>query len=202
MALDSFSGLKGEVSDYLDNPQWFTDRANSFVTLFEAKLNRTLRVGAQQATVTLTPVSGAAALPTDFLELVRLTWTGSTRRNLRYVEPGYLQAAYPDGDSGEPSHYTIEGGNVIVRPVSDTDLELVYYQKIPALSDTNTSNWVLAAYPDLYLWGVLTEAYAFRGDAEKAAVFNDRASAAVAELAALDRLRRSPSSIQVLGPTP
>ena len=30
---------------------------------------------------------------------------------------------------------------------------LRYRKLIPALSDTNTTNWVLARYPDLYLYG-------------------------------------------------
>ncbi len=34
---------------------------------------------------------------------------------------------------------------------------MVYRTNIPALSDTNTSNWLLDLAPDLYLYGALLE---------------------------------------------
>ena len=43
-------------------------------------------------------------------------------------------------------------------------------QKIPALSDSNTTNWLLTLSPDVYLFGALAEACLFAP--EKAALGN------------------------------
>lgn len=42
-------------------------------------------------------------------------------------------------------------------PVPNTTytIELIYYLRIPALSDSATSNWMLTDHPDAYLYGTL-----------------------------------------------
>ena len=35
--------------------------------------------------------------------------------------------------------------------------ELVYYAEIPALTDSNTTNWLLTLAPDIYLYGTLMQ---------------------------------------------
>ena len=57
--------------------------------------NRRLRVRQMETSTSLTPSSGSATLPSDYLAWRRVTWTGSTRVELEYVHPSYLQAAYP-----------------------------------------------------------------------------------------------------------
>ena len=49
--------------------------------------------------------------------------------------------------------------------------ELTYYAKIPALSDANTSNWLLDVAPDIYLYGALMEAAPYLDDQEKLATW-------------------------------
>jgi hypothetical protein len=34
---------------------------------------------------------------------------------------------------------------------------LTYWKTVPALSNSNTSNWLLAAYPDAYFYGALAQ---------------------------------------------
>src|ERR1700686_5772616 len=68
----------------------------NFVVLFEAVANRRLRVRQQEATAALTPSNGVVALPSDYLNWRRLTWTGNPRQELGYVEPSWLQGASPD----------------------------------------------------------------------------------------------------------
>ena len=54
-------------------------------------------------------------------------------------------------------------GYVLLGPVpaSVYTMEMVYYAKIPALSDSATTNWCLTANPDLFLYGALMEAEPF-----------------------------------------
>ena len=43
-------------------------------------------------------------------------------------------------------------------PDSDYSIELLYYQRIPALSNTNPTNWLLTICPNAYLYGALLAA--------------------------------------------
>jgi hypothetical protein len=49
-----------------------------------------------------------------------------------------------------------------------TPLEFDYFQKSPALSDGAPADWLLSAYPDLYLFGSLVEAEMFGVNDERA----------------------------------
>lgn len=63
-------------------------------------------------------------------------------------------------DTGDPGQYVLPAdwvGQVVVNK-KGTDLNLVYYQRIPNLSDTVTTNWLLQKHPDLYRYGSLASA--------------------------------------------
>ena len=97
------------------------------------------------------------ALPADFGEL-RLATSGGVI--LTYVTPMQL----PDG-GGPPAHYTIIGNEMRLgpSPSGGCTVEIVYQSGVPPLSDSNPSNWLLAAHPDCYLFGSLVEAESFIG---------------------------------------
>ncbi len=44
-------------------------------------------------------------------------------------------------------------------PIPDASylVELTYWRRIPPLSDTNTTNWILSDHPDAYLYGALVQ---------------------------------------------
>jgi hypothetical protein len=42
-----------------------------------------------------------------------------------------------------------------------------YYKKIPALSDSNTSNWLLAKSPAMYLYGALVQSAPYLRDDDR-----------------------------------
>ena len=72
----------------------------------------------------------------------------------------------------------------------------------PALSNLNSSSWLLAAAPDLYLFGALAEAHGFVKDAESLALWKSRRDELFDELDRLDVKTRGQSGIRVIGPTP
>jgi hypothetical protein len=141
-------------------------------------------------------------LPADYLQWRRVTWAGSVRQELGYVHPSYLQALYPDTPSDTPTVFTIEGPHLKIRPTSLTDIEFDYYQKIPALADNNTTNWLLSAHPDLYLFGSLVEAQMFTVDPEQAAIWKARRDEVFDEIASLGRKSQGGGAVRVMGPTP
>jgi hypothetical protein len=75
-------------------------------------------------------------------------------------------------------------------------------RRILALSNTNRTNWLLAAAPDLYLFGALAEAHGFVKDAESLALWKARRDELLDEIERLDVKTRGPSGIRVIGPTP
>ena len=137
MSIASYSELKQAAANWLNRGD-LTSYIPDFVTLFENAANRRLRVRQMQLNTPLTPSSGSAVLPTDYLDWIRVTWTGSPRRELLYVHPSYLQQQYPDVPSDTPSVFTIEGsgsgaGIVKIMPTDPTALDFNYYQKISLL---------------------------------------------------------------------
>src|SRR5262245_54955145 len=154
MSVTTYSELQTAVENWLQH-QLFTARVPEFIALFEATANRRLRTRFQETSTSLTPSSGTATLPTDDLSYRRVTWAGSSKVELEYVEPSWIQAAYPTSPSDTPRVFTIEGTSLIVRPSSDTSLTFVYFAKIAALTSTATTNWLLTSHPDAYLFGSL-----------------------------------------------
>jgi hypothetical protein len=86
-----------------------------------------------------------------------------------------------------------------IRPIDTTVLEFDYFQKIPALSDGAPANWLLAAHPDLYLFGALTEAEAFNKDADKAALWKLRRDELFDEIEKLGAKSKGVGAIRVMG---
>jgi hypothetical protein len=201
MAITTYSELQAAVGNWLDHGL-FAARIPEFIALFEAAANRRLRVREQEAATALTPSSGAAALPADYLAWRRVTWTGSPRVELQYVHPSYLQAAYPSTPSARPRVFTIEGSTLKIRPVDATALEFDYIQKIPALSDGAATNWLLAAHPDLYLFGALVEAEMFGVNDERAPLWKARRDEILDEIDKLSNKTRGAGAMRVMGVTP
>ena len=201
MAITTYSELQAAVGNWLDHGL-FAARIPEFIALFEAAANRRLRVREQEAATTLMPSSGTAALPADYLAWRRVTWTGSPRVELQYVHPSYLQAAYPSTPSARPRVFTIEGSTLKIRPVDATALEFDYFQKIPALSDGAATNWLLAAHPDLYLFGALVEAEMFGVNDERATLWKVRRDEIFDEIEKLSNKTRGAGAMRVMAATP
>ena len=71
--------------------------------------------------------------------------------------------------AGQPAAYALENRRIVVAPVGDAPLTMLYYALIPFLTDVNQSNWLLVEYPDLYLHQVLAILFAKIGDTDRAA---------------------------------
>jgi hypothetical protein len=202
MPLQTYSDLTTAIGNWLQRSDLAALTPN-FVQLFEAAANRRLRVRQQEATAALTPAGGVVALPSDYLAWRRLTWTGNPRQELGYVEPSWLQAAYPDLPTDSPRAFTIEGGNIKTMPLDPGNiaLELVYFQQIPALA-ANSTNWLMSQHPDLYLFGALTEAQAYTVNAETAALWKARRDELFDEIEKLSNKSRGAGAVRTMGPTP
>lgn len=205
MSITTYAELQSAITNWLGGRSDIAAaRITECIALFEASANRRLRTRKQETTTTLTPSSGSATLPTDYLEARRVTWTGSVRVELQYAEPSYLQAAWSSTPSGTPVVYTIEGSTLKVRPTSTTDLEFAYYAMIAALSDSATTNWLLTAHPDLYLFGSLAELETLLENDTRVQMWIQRRDAIFDEIEKLSNRSRygSGAGVRVMAETP
>jgi len=201
MTIATYSDLQAAVASWIARADLGANIPD-FIALFEAVANRRLRLRQQESAATLVPSAGVAALPADYLAWRRVTWTGQTPRELEYVHPSYLHALYPTLPADIPRLFTIEGGSLTVAPTDSTALTFDYFQKMPSLSNSNPSNWLLAAAPDIYLFGALAEAHGFVKDAESLALWKSRRDELFDEIERLDVKTRGQAGIRVIGPTP
>jgi hypothetical protein len=203
MALSTYSELQAAVLNWMarDSTDTIAAIVPDAIRLAEAKFNRLLRVAEMEANSTGSSTNGVFALPVDFLAARRVE--ASPYGALEPVLPDWAASAYPTRESGIPAYYTIQGLTLTTYPTYTGDVSVDYYAAIPALSDAEPSNWLLAAYPDLYLFMTLAETCAFTQDVDKGAMWSQRAVLSITEINAQDSLRRFPSArIRTLGPTP
>lgn len=185
MALSSYSDLKSSIQAWMFDRSDLATEADDFITLCEAELNRVLRTRRQITITELTlDADSRATLPTDYLEFRRVTALTSPRRTLDLVAPNYRDDMYPFRHSGYPSVFSIDGDGILVLPATTADIEFEYFAKIAALTEANTTNWVLEQLPNIYLYGSMKHAAIFIGDEgrtqQMGALFNGLLDALVA----------------------
>lgn len=152
MAVTNYSELKtafGASGWFLGRDM--TTQVDEIIDLAEAYLNTKLRCRQMETTTDLTPASNVCTLPTDYLEYKRVVEKASIRRRLDYITEDAADRLYPTRSSGLACHFMIVGSSLTALPLSANDIELTYYQKVPALSDSATTNWLLTAHPGLYV---------------------------------------------------
>jgi hypothetical protein len=90
---------------------------------------------------------------------------GGTKYALKYITPAQMDQIKGSSTSGMPSHILYLEIILDLHQVPDSAYTgtLNYYAKFAALSDTNTSNYILASHPAIYLYGSLYHAANFLG---------------------------------------
>jgi hypothetical protein len=198
VAITTYAELQAAIANWLARDD-LTAYIPDFITLFEAAASRRLKVRLQESTTTLTPSSGVATVPSDYLGHRRVTWTGSPIHELSYVAPP-VYVSYLEEGSGTPSVFTIEGSNLRVAPSDDTALTFDYYARTAAVS--GSLNWLFTNHPDAYLFGSLCEANAFNKEVDAAGLWKARRDEVFDEIKALEFNERSGMAMRVYGMTP
>lgn len=173
MAIGTYAQLQTSVQDWLARAD-LASRVPDFITLCEAKLNRELRC-AQQDTRSYTNADTSdsepefVTLPSDFQTMRRIRLSGvQGKPRLEFLTQQQADDyRYSISNvTGLPVYFTIAGNEIELIPTPDQDyeLEMVYRANIPALTDSNTTNWLLTAAPDAYLYGALMEAAPYLED--------------------------------------
>lgn len=166
--ITDYATLKAAVADYL-NREDLTTQIATFVQLHEAKVNRELRVPQMMVRAEATSDAEYIPVPADFLQDYSLKLESATpHADLAYIAQTDAKL-YKSQGLTKTLYYTIVGNSfeLIADPAENVDVELIYYGRIPALSDSNTTNWLLTSHPDLYLYGALLESVPYLKDDER-----------------------------------
>lgn len=165
----------------------------NLILLAENRLNADLKVSQQQTVSTATISEEYSAVPSDFFEAISFVVDDQA---LNAVPQEYIDAeASTTVVNGPPEVYAIVGSQFRFYPVPATDYDavLTYYKKIPALTDSNTTNWLLTAWPVAYLSACNLEAALWMQDDAQAQRCLSHYQAAIAPIKAQDaRNRRTP----------
>lgn len=194
-AFADYLDLRVAVSEHVGNRD-ISDVMPRLVQMAEAMLNQKIRHRSQITAGTLTFTTGAATLPTDFLEMISVydPWGVA-------MQAGSLSDVKRTGS--QYSRYAINGSQIMIYGISgDRDIE--YFAKIPTLTTSiSTTNWLLAAYPSVYLYAVGVEAAKFLRDAELSAATEGLLQQAILSMSVDDeRARWSNATVRVQMVTP
>jgi hypothetical protein len=167
MAISTYTELKTSIASWLNRDD-LTSVIPDFISLAEAGINRDLRHYKMIERADATLDSRYVQLPADWMETVRFSITSGNTYRLELVSRDdmleYRQKTA--NTSGRPRFYANIGDTIEVFPTPDADytMQLQYYAKTPALSDSNASNWLLLDAPDVYLYGTLIQSAPYLQD--------------------------------------
>ena len=166
MALNTYTGLKSSIANWLNRSDLTTEISEDFVTLAEADFNSKLRIREMVNAANLTVNTETVALPAGFLQVRDLYIIQSnTKYPLRYVTPVQMDQMTGTSTSGLPNVYTILGSNLRFSPKPDQSYTAVlnFYKTFDPLTTSNTTNFILTNHPAIYLYGSLFHAANFLG---------------------------------------
>ena len=164
MAIQTYSDLNARIADWLNRGD-LVSVIPDFITLFETSFNDDPRGRIQKSVVISTAdvANELTPLPADYIQMQNLRVPGSQNypEGLQFLtsqQVGQFRATY--STAGEPAYYAIIGNQIRLLPVPDQQytLEMEYFGKLPSLSNTNPTNWLLNDHPHLYLYGALIAA--------------------------------------------
>ena len=181
----TYSELKTNIANYLNRSD-LTSEIDIFIDNTEAELNRRLRVADQVKRATATADAQYLSLPTDWLEAINVEITSNNFSPLMQMSIESLDVYRKANNNvtGQPIYFALVDNTMELAPTPDAEytLQLTYFSKINALSDSNTSNFVLASHPDIYLYGSLKHASVFLMEDERAPLFNAQFEKSLEEL--------------------
>lgn len=201
MPFSTYSELKTEIADWLNRSD-LTTKTDEFISLAEARIRRNLLRYSTRASVTVT--GGATlTLPAACGELrsIRLD-TGSPQLDYPIKIGTKEQAdelrAWHSDVTGRPRVAYVLENEVVFAPTPDQNysVEIVYFDKLVALSDAAPSNDVLTNAPDVYLYGALCESAPYLRDDARVLLWDEKFTRGIAELNAMREREESSASLR------
>jgi len=172
MPLGDLASIKAEMRDWaIDRPD-LVPKFQDCIDMCTNDLNKVLRTRQQQAVADLvTDSNGVATLPPDYLEWRAVTALTSPRVALLPITPEGVAKLYPDTYGGIPVHFMLQDDQLLVWPTHANTDELLYYKKIPYLTEASPTNWVTQQNPNLILTGAMKYVEAYKRNMQGVQLF-------------------------------
>jgi len=177
-AISDIGDLVRVVRRRMDDDAYDIDAIYTAITEAEEIFNRELRCPRMEKEATISITQESTDLPIDFLQLRQIYSEGSPDNPLAAMSPAVLRRTY-QGMEGTPLAYALENRRIVVGPVGAATVTILYYARIPSLTDANPSNWMLEENPGAYIRMVLAILFDEIGDNERATLNESRALAIV-----------------------
>ena len=161
--ITDFDQLCTATADYLNRAD-LADQIPVFVRFAESQFNRELAYQGHASEGLHDERQRARRVADDWLEHYSLTTADGGV--IEYMTEANSNRFKGDGMAGETFGYTVVGNAIelVPAPGADMELRMVYYARIPHLGPTQPSNWLLAKYPDVYLYSVLVQSMPYLKD--------------------------------------
>jgi len=171
MTITTYATLQSEIASWLNRDD-LSSIIPTFIQFVESDVNSRLRHQKMVVRAQATSNQEYVQLPGDWLEAINIHIIDGAQP-LSYVTLNEADRINKQQIVTQPSFYSImdDALEIIPAPGSNIDIEMIYYGKIPALSNQNTSNWLLVKAPDLYLYGSLVHAAPYLLDDQRVGLF-------------------------------
>ena len=167
MTIATYDELKSSVADFL-NREDLTSAIPTFIKLSEARIGRDLRHWRMETRLAVGLSAQYSAIPADFLQPIRLQITDAPTLEVAPISTAQMLQLRTDRNdrTGRPPNYALTAGLIEVYPTPNLtyNASLVYYARVPTLSVSNTTNWLLTEAPDVYLYGALVHSAPYLKD--------------------------------------
>lgn len=196
MAITTYAELQTAILTWSGKSTALFSQAQrqEFISLAEVEINDLLRTLDMETRATGATVAGEPrmAVPDNFGGARRMWISGDTGRVLRQVTSTYIDWKYANAANAKPVVYTVEGSEFRFGPTPDSaySLEITYFKEVPALSDSNTTNWLLTSHPNVYRFAVMKEAWDFAMDEQRMASAEARFGQAIERLQNADKFNK------------
>lgn len=171
--ISNYSELQTAVGNWLNRSD-LTARIPEFIALAEKRMRRDKRLR-EISTLEFTAAEDYG-LPPYFKAVQELYLDDGSNYFNRMIEVGAAELAERKrrhGNLGQPHWFAVietSSGRTLrfaPQPSGTYKLQLIYETELDALSTSNTSNWLLAAAEDLYLWASLSVAEGYLQEDER-----------------------------------
>lgn len=207
MALSTFAELKTSVQAWLKPnttmPSGEVTLIDDYIRMAEAKYNRMLQHPFMETEATLTITDGVAEVPADLLNVIIIQMTQSPYTEIVPSQAPLLAATAGYASGNDPTEYKWSGDEFHFNTPKSVSAAIRYRRTIPALSVSNTTNWLLTRFPDMYLFDSVLNGDTRLLDDEQMSLINSRSEQAHfefsnwARLSHMGTLKQRPSAVAV-----
>ncbi|MCD6674844.1 MAG: hypothetical protein LT106_18580 [Burkholderiaceae bacterium] len=194
----NYADLKAAVADWAHRSNVPASTVDLFIDLAEAEFNNRLRCVEQETVADLACSGRYTTLPADFLEMRAVELQGARLAPIPYGSPEYMSIRGSSQPAGEPRAYSVIGPDLELMPApTGATVTLLYWSRIPALSSTSSTNWLIEAHPNLYLLESLRQLSIWAKDDAGAARYANQLQGYWGALTTADAARRHPGPLRV-----